>query len=60
MSLQARSDDYEGLDRRAAVRWISLGKCQPGTSVHGYMYCISHVTLRHLLTHLGCVYNRSM
>jgi hypothetical protein len=34
--------------------------CQPGTSVHGYMYCISHVTLRHLLTHLGCVYNRSM
>jgi predicted SnoaL-like aldol condensation-catalyzing enzyme len=35
--------------------------CQPGTSVHRvHVNCISHVTLRHLLTHLGCVYNRSM
>jgi hypothetical protein len=35
--------------------------CQPGTSVHGvYVNFISHVTLCHLLTHLGCVYNRSM
>ena len=36
-------------------------QCQPGTSVHRvYVNCISHVTLCHLLTHLGCVYNRSM
>jgi hypothetical protein len=35
--------------------------CQPGTSVHRlHVNCISHVTLRHLLTHLGCVYNRSI
>jgi hypothetical protein len=25
-----------------------------------HVNCISHVTLRHRLTHLGCVYNRSM
>ena len=24
------------------------------------MNCISHVTLRHMLTHIGCVYNRSL
>jgi hypothetical protein len=36
-------------------------KCQPGTSVHKvHVNCISHVTLCHLLTHLGCVYNRSL
>jgi hypothetical protein len=35
--------------------------CQPGTSVHRvHVDCISHVTLCHLLTHLGYVYNRSM
>jgi hypothetical protein len=35
--------------------------CQPGTSVHKiHVNCISHVTVRHLLTHLGCVYNRSL
>ena len=35
--------------------------CQPGTSVHRvHVNSISHVILRHLLTHLGCVYNRSM
>jgi hypothetical protein len=35
--------------------------CQPGTSVHNiHVNCISHVTLRHRLTHLGCVYNRSL
>jgi hypothetical protein len=35
--------------------------CQPGTSGHRvHVNCISHVTLRHLLTHLGCVYNRSI
>ena len=35
--------------------------CQPGTSVHKvHVNCISHVILCHLLTHLGCVYNRSM
>ncbi|KAF2821741.1 hypothetical protein CC86DRAFT_99967 [Ophiobolus disseminans] len=34
--------------------------CQPGTSVH-MVHCglYLHVTLSHLLTHLGCVYNRS-
>jgi hypothetical protein len=37
------------------------GVYQPGTSVHRvHVNCISHVTLRHLLTHLGYVYNRSM
>jgi hypothetical protein len=44
--------------------WLGEGNrqsCQPGTSVHRvHVNCISHVTLRHLLTHLGCVYNRSM
>jgi hypothetical protein len=40
---------------------IGHGKCQPGTSLHRvHVNCISHATLRHLLTHLGCVYNRSM
>jgi hypothetical protein len=35
--------------------------CQHGTPVHKvHVNCISHVTLRHLLTHLGCVYNRSL
>ena len=35
--------------------------CQHGTPVHKvYVNCISHVTLRHLLTHLGCVYNLSL
>jgi hypothetical protein len=35
--------------------------CQPGTSVHKiHVNCITHVTLRHWLTHLGCVYNRSL
>jgi hypothetical protein len=35
--------------------------CQHGTSVHKvHVNCISHVTLSHLLTHLGCVYNRSL
>jgi hypothetical protein len=35
--------------------------CQPGTSVHRiHVNCISHVTLCHWLTHLGCVYNRSL
>jgi hypothetical protein len=36
-------------------------QCQPGTSVHKvHVNCVSHVTLLCLLTHLGCVYNRSM
>jgi hypothetical protein len=37
------------------------GSCQPGTSVHK-VHCElhPHVTLSHLITHLGCVYNRSM
>jgi hypothetical protein len=35
--------------------------CQPGTSIHRiHVNCISHVTIRHMLTHLSCVYNRSM
>jgi hypothetical protein len=38
-----------------------LTKVNPGTSVHKvHVNYISHVTLRHLLTHLGCVYNRSL
>jgi hypothetical protein len=42
--------------------WLHYAeRCQPGTSVHKiHMNCISHVTLRHLLTPLGCVYNRSL
>jgi hypothetical protein len=36
-------------------------QCQLGTSVHKvHVNCVSHVTLLYLLTHLGCVYNRSM
>jgi hypothetical protein len=35
--------------------------CQPGTSDHKIpVNCISHVSLRHLLTHVGCRYNRSL
>jgi hypothetical protein len=35
--------------------------CQHGTPVHKvHVNCISHVTLCYLLTHLGCVYNRSL
>jgi curved DNA-binding protein CbpA len=46
---------------RRDIRWNCILSCQPGTSVHRvHVNCISHVTLRHLLTHLGCVYNRSM
>ena len=42
-------------------RLVTETFCQPGTSVHKvHVNCISHVTLCHLLTHLGCVYNRSM
>jgi hypothetical protein len=37
------------------------GVCQPGTSVHKvHRELHPHVTLSHALTHLGCVYNRSM
>jgi hypothetical protein len=40
---------------------LCIVRSQPGTSVHKvHVNCISHVTLRHLLTHLGCVYNRSL
>jgi hypothetical protein len=40
---------------------LHVAACQPDTSVHMvHVNCISHVTLRHLLTHLGCVYSRSM
>jgi hypothetical protein len=36
-------------------------QCQPGTSVHKvHVNCVSHVTPLYLLTHPGCVYNRSM
>jgi hypothetical protein len=36
-------------------------KCQPGTLVlEVHRELRPHVTLSHLLTHLGCVYNRSM
>jgi hypothetical protein len=36
-------------------------QCQLGTSVHKvHVNCVSHMTLRHLLTHLGCVYSRSL
>jgi hypothetical protein len=35
--------------------------CQHGTPVHKvHVNCTSHVTLRHLLTHTGCVYNLSL
>jgi hypothetical protein len=45
----------------AAIQDDITRACQPGTSVHRVQVnCISHVTLRYLLTHLGCVYNRSM
>jgi len=40
---------------------ISQKSCQTGTLVHlvhGELH--PHVTLRHLLTHRGCVYNRSL
>jgi hypothetical protein len=41
--------------------WIFLGICQPGTSVHKVRCELHpHMTLRRLLPHLGCVYNRSM
>jgi hypothetical protein len=36
-------------------------QCQLGTSVHKvHVNCVSHMTLRHLLTHLGCVFSRSL
>jgi hypothetical protein len=36
-------------------------QCQLGTSVHKvHVNCVSYMTLRHLLTHLGCVYSRSL
>jgi hypothetical protein len=36
-------------------------QCQLSTSVHKvHVNCVSHMTLRHLLTHIGCVYSRSL
>jgi hypothetical protein len=36
-------------------------QCQLGTSVHKvHVNCVSYMTLRHLLTRLGCVYSRSL
>jgi hypothetical protein len=44
-----------------SASYAAFANCQPGTPLHRvYVNCISHLTLRHLLTHLGCVYNRSM
>jgi hypothetical protein len=37
------------------------GPCQPGTLVHKVHRDLRpDMTLNHLLTHLGCVYNRSI
>jgi hypothetical protein len=57
---QQSSLDSNAAQNRELIDSNLHNTCQPGTSVHGYMYCISHVTLRHLLTHLSCVYNRPM
>jgi hypothetical protein len=51
----------EAIEREDEGEEISYVGCQPGTSVHKvHVNCITQVTLRHWLTHLGCVYNRSL
>jgi hypothetical protein len=58
---QASARRQKGSAARVRTIEFQIKRCQPGTSVQRiHVNCISHVTLRHWLTHLGCVYNRSL
>jgi hypothetical protein len=55
------SQGYTTRVRRNFLRISDVLLSQHGTSVHKvHVNCISHVTLRHRLTDLVCLYNRSL